>query len=52
MYPYLNTDVDRTTKQDACWKNKWKPLEGLRRGMIVSFWFVVPSHYSSLVHQL
>lgn len=41
MYPYLNTDVDRSTKQDACWNNKWKPLEGLRRGMIVTFWFVV-----------
>lgn len=42
MYPYLNTDINRTTKKDACWKNKWNPLEGLRRGMIVSFWFVVP----------
>jgi hypothetical protein len=41
MYPYLNTEIDRSTKQDACWNNKWKPLEGLRRGMIVTFWFVV-----------
>lgn len=40
MYPYLNTDVNRTTKKDACWEHKWAPLEGLRRGMIVSFWFV------------
>ncbi|KFY21163.1 hypothetical protein V491_03109 [Pseudogymnoascus sp. VKM F-3775] len=38
MYPYLNTDINRSTKKDACWKNKWEPLEGLRRGMIVSFW--------------
>ncbi|KFY63472.1 hypothetical protein V496_03943 [Pseudogymnoascus sp. VKM F-4515 (FW-2607)] len=38
MYPYLNTDVNRTTKKDACWEHKWAPLEGLRRGMIVSFW--------------
>jgi hypothetical protein len=42
MYPYLNTDIDRSTKQDACWNNKWKPLEGLRRGMIVTFWFDMP----------
>jgi mitochondrial inner membrane protease subunit 2 len=41
MYPYLNTDIDRSTKQDACWNNKWKPLQGLRRGMIVTFWFVM-----------
>jgi hypothetical protein len=40
MYPYLNTDIDRSTRQDACWNNKWKPLQGLRRGMIVTFWFV------------
>lgn len=40
MYPYLNTDINRTTKKDACWNSKWEPLEGLRRGMIVSFWFV------------
>lgn len=38
MYPFFNADIDRTTNGDACWTNKWKPLEGLRRGMIVTFW--------------
>jgi len=38
MYPYLNTDFHRNKKQDMCINWKWKPAEGLQRGMIVSFW--------------
>jgi hypothetical protein len=38
MYPYLNTDYNRTTKQDMCINWKWAPLKGLQRGMIVTFW--------------
>jgi hypothetical protein len=40
MYPYLNTDFHRNLKQDVCINWKWAPLEGLQRGMIVTFWFV------------
>ncbi|KAI9746737.1 MAG: hypothetical protein M1818_000452 [Claussenomyces sp. TS43310] len=42
MYPYLNTDYDRKLGRDICYVNKWKPMENLRRGMIVTFWS--PSH--------
>jgi inner membrane protease subunit 2 len=38
MYPYLNTDFDRSLKQDVCWINKWKAIENVQRGMIVTFW--------------
>lgn len=42
MYPYLNTNKDGSLKQDTCWVDKWNPLQGLRRGMIVTFWS--PTH--------
>jgi inner membrane protease subunit 2 len=40
MYPYLNADYNRSLKQDVCINWKWAPLDGLKRGMIVTFWFV------------
>jgi inner membrane protease subunit 2 len=40
MYPYLNTDYNKNLKRDLCLNWKWKPLDGLRRGMIVTFWSV------------
>jgi hypothetical protein len=41
MYPYLNTDFHRNKKKDLCISWKWKPMEGLQRGMIVTFWCVL-----------
>lgn len=35
MFPQFNPGIDETTKQDAVWTRKWRPLEGLRRGMVV-----------------
>jgi hypothetical protein len=40
MYPYFNTDYHRNMKKDAILTRKWAPLKDLRRGMIVTFWFV------------
>jgi inner membrane protease subunit 2 len=40
MYPYLNTDPDSSLAEDQCISWKWKAREGLKRGMIVSFWCV------------
>src|SRR6266498_2725742 len=40
MYPYLNTDYDRSTAQDVVWVDMWRPSEGLKRGMCVAFWWV------------
>ncbi|TVY35391.1 Mitochondrial inner membrane protease subunit [Lachnellula occidentalis] len=42
MYPYLNTNYNESQSKDACWVNKWKPAENLKRGMLVSFWS--PAH--------
>jgi len=49
MYPYLNTDFHRNQKQDMCINWKWKPSEGLQRGMIVSFWLALLSNPSILL---
>jgi mitochondrial inner membrane protease subunit 2 len=38
MYPYLNTDYDRSTAKDVVWVDMWRPMNGLRRGMCVAFW--------------
>ena len=38
MYPYFNTDIDRSLKRDICWVNRFKPTQNIKRGMIVSFW--------------
>ncbi|TVY53846.1 hypothetical protein LCER1_G004072 [Lachnellula cervina] len=40
MYPYLNTNYNESQSKDACWVNKWKPTENLKRGMLVSFWYI------------
>lgn len=40
MYPYLNTDYDRSLKKDICYMNKWLAKDNIQRGMIVSFWSV------------
>lgn len=40
MYPYLNTDYDRSLKEDIVLVKRWKPAEGLKRGMIVTLWYV------------
>ncbi|KUJ14407.1 LexA/Signal peptidase [Mollisia scopiformis] len=37
MYPFLNSSYDESLEKDVCWTNKWSPITGLRRGMIVSF---------------
>ena len=36
MYPTFNESFDRDMKRDVAWVNKWRPLEGLRRGCIVT----------------
>lgn len=41
MYPYLNGDFDRTTRNDVVLIQKWKAQEGIKRGMVVSMWLVL-----------
>lgn len=38
MYPYFNADKDSTTRNDVVLNYKFKAQEGLKRGMIVTFW--------------
>jgi signal peptidase I len=38
MYPLLNTDYYRTTRKDVVLVDMWNPSDGLKRGMVVSFW--------------
>lgn len=38
MYPLLNTDYYRSTRKDVVLVDMRKPSEGLKRGMVVSFW--------------
>ena len=38
MYPLLNTDYNRTTRKDWVLVDRRHPREGLKRGMVVSFW--------------
>ena len=40
MYPFFNTDYQRSLRRDKVWVDMWNPSEGLRRGMIVAFWYV------------
>ena len=41
MYPFLNTDYNTSTTKDVVLVNMWNPSEGLRRGMVVAFWWVL-----------
>lgn len=54
MYPFLNTDYDRSLKPDICLSWKWRPTEDLQRGMIIAFWSVtfVAEAWQSLTHVL
>ncbi|KAH7035271.1 putative mitochondrial inner membrane protease subunit Imp2 [Microdochium trichocladiopsis] len=38
MYPYFNADKDSTMRNDVVLNYKFKAQEGLKRGMIVTFW--------------
>ncbi|KAI1344968.1 LexA/Signal peptidase [Xylariaceae sp. FL0016] len=38
MYPYLNAEKDQTTRRDVVLNFKYNAQDGLRRGMIVTFW--------------
>ncbi|ETS82410.1 hypothetical protein PFICI_04286 [Pestalotiopsis fici W106-1] len=38
MYPYLNSDKDSSLRRDLVWSYKFRPQEGLARGMIITFW--------------
>jgi len=38
MYPYLNTGFHQSLKKDICWVYKQNPIEGLQRGMLITFW--------------
>ncbi|KAH8197123.1 hypothetical protein TruAng_008728 [Truncatella angustata] len=42
MYPFLNSDKDSSLRKDILWNYKFKPQEGLARGMIITFWS--PNH--------
>lgn len=41
MYPFLNTDYNTSTRKDVVWVKMWAPAEGLRKGTVVAFWYVV-----------
>lgn len=47
MYPFLNTDYNTSTRKDVVWVNMWAPAEGLRRGTVVAFWYVVILYLSA-----
>lgn len=38
MFPLLNGDADRTTKKDWVLVDLRNPADGLKRGMVVTFW--------------
>ncbi|KAI0482713.1 mitochondrial inner membrane protease subunit-like protein [Xylariaceae sp. FL0804] len=38
MYPFLNAEKDQTTRNDLVFTLKFGAQEGLKRGMIVTFW--------------
>lgn len=40
MYPFLNAEKDQTTRKDIVINYKFNAQYGLRRGMIVTFWYV------------
>ncbi len=40
MYPFLNTDYNVSTRKQPVLVKMRNPAEGLKRGMIVSFWWV------------
>lgn len=41
MSPFLNTDYQTTgLKRDRVWLSLWDPSGGVRRGMVVAFWYV------------
>lgn len=42
MFPLLNGDADRTTKKDWVLVDMRNPVDGLKRGMVVTFWCVRP----------
>jgi signal peptidase I len=42
MSPFLNTDYQTTgLKRDRVWLSLWDPSTGVRRGMVVAFWYVL-----------
>lgn len=41
MYPYLNSGYNESLTRDVGFVNKWNPLAGLRRGMLVTFWYIL-----------
>lgn len=46
MYPYLNTSYNESLQRDQCLVWKWKPWQGLQRGMLVVFqyaWDKIPA---------
>ncbi|TGJ78648.1 hypothetical protein E0Z10_g10115 [Xylaria hypoxylon] len=40
MYPFLNAEKDRTTREDIVVNFKYNAQYALQRGMIVTFWIV------------
>jgi signal peptidase I len=40
MYPFLNPDMNSTTRRDSVVNWKWDAQRGLARGMVVTFWWV------------
>jgi inner membrane protease subunit 2 len=42
MYPYLNPTFNQGFAKDLCWISKLRPSTDIKRGMIVTFWYVLP----------
>ncbi|MCJ1309266.1 hypothetical protein MMC25_002924 [Agyrium rufum] len=38
MHPFLNTDIDSSSRRDVVLVNMWDPYSNVRRGSIVAFW--------------
>lgn len=38
MYPFLNTDGDRSAVKDRVWVNMYQPTRDLHRGEVIAFW--------------
>lgn len=54
MYPYLNPTFNQGFSKDLCWISKRQPATNLRRGMVVTFWYVplLSSRTGSLLYSL
>lgn len=40
MYPFLNTSYYSSSRKDVVFVDRRDPAAGLKRGMVVAFWFV------------